>query len=138
MQLTDGDLSLGASSDYQMVTDAPKVKQDLRCALLEPLANDRFHPGWGSSLEDNVGLPLNDTTRINVLTEVNRVVGNYASIQRDRIETDLLSSTETRFGTDEIVSAVTNIGITQNQDSLKVEISIGTVAGSDVQIVEEI
>lgn len=136
MLIEDGDLVVGASSDYQMVTDSPKVRQDVRHALLEPLGNDRFHPGWGSSIESFVGQTVDDYTQTAVISEVNRVVGNYAAVQRDRVETDVLSESTTRYSTDEIVSAVSGVDVRANLDSLSVAITISTVSGSSVTINE--
>lgn len=136
MLLDDGDLVIGTSSDYQMVTAEQKVKQDVRGALLEPLGNDRFHPGWGSTLFDHIGEPLTEFNRTAVLSEVNRVVGNYAAIQRDRVEADMLSNTPTRFSTNEIVTSVIGVRAEQVLDSMRIEIGIGTVARTSVDIDE--
>lgn len=134
LRLYDGDLAIGPSADYQMVTGKHKVSQDVRAALMEPLGNDRFHPGWGSSLHDLVGDVLSEDVRSDALVEVNRVVGNYAAIQRDRVEADINSGGSSRFTTDEIVSAVTGVRADAFLDSLKVQITIGTVSNDVVEI----
>lgn len=135
MLLADGDLVVGTSSDYQMVTDARKVQQDLKGALLEPLGNDRFHPGWGSGLHDMIGLPATPLLRSNVLGEVNRVIGNYAAVQRDMVEADVLSGQDTRYSTDEIVASVEQVDVTTSTDSVRIRVAVSTVAQSQVEIV---
>lgn len=136
MWLDDGDFVIGSSSDYQMITNASKVKQDLRGALLEPLGNDRFHRGWGSSLSDFVSQPLTSFLRMGVLAEVNRVIGNYAAVQRDQIEADMYSESTSRFSTDEIISSVIGVETKQHYDSLGVTIGVSTVAGSTLSVSE--
>lgn len=136
--LHHGDLAIGQSKDYRTTTGPGKVRQDLRCALLEPLGNDRFHPGWGSTLSDYVGLSITEDLRQAVLTEVNRVIGNYAAVQRDKVEVDMISGSETRFSTSEIVSAVSYVQVASDLDSVHVNIGIRTVAGETVEISEGI
>ena len=41
LKLTRGDLTVYAGG-YEMVSGPAKIVQDLRCALLEPLGNDRI------------------------------------------------------------------------------------------------
>lgn len=134
--LSSGDLAVGQSGDYAVIVDAFKVKQDVRNALVEPMGNDRFHPGWGSSLLDYVGQIADDLQRVTVTGEVNRVVGNYAAVQRDRITADVLSGSTSRFTTDEILSAVTGVALIANQDRFSIKITIGTVAGTTVSVEE--
>lgn len=138
MLLEGGDLVVGASSDYQMITDAAKVQQEVRCALVEPLGNDRFHPGWGSTISDLVGEPVTPFLRTQVLSEVNRVVGNYAAVQKDKVETDSLSGSSTRFSTSEIVAAVRGVSVASRFETMKVRVAIGTLAGSTVTVSEDI
>jgi len=136
MRLSGGDLVIGANSDLQMVTGADKVEQDMRCALLEPLGNDRFHPGWGSSLDDFISRPIVGSVESDVLAEVNRVVGNYAAVQRDKIESQMLSGADSTYTTDEVVSGVTDVTTHQTYDTVAVKISIGTVSGQTVTLSE--
>lgn len=136
MLLEDGDLVIGASSDYQMVTNAPKVRQDVRAALLEPLGNDRFHPGWGSSLQDYVGQPLTPYLHLTVVSEVNRVLGNYAAVQRDKIESDMYSDSATRFTTDEVLSSILGVSAQSSLDGMKIKVGVSTAAGSTITISE--
>ncbi len=136
--LVDGDLAVGSSGDYQTVSDVPKVRQEVTAALLEPLGNDRFHPGWGSTLPDLVGETITPFLRNQVLGEVNRIVGNYAAIQRDKVEVDTYSDSNTRFTTAEIVAAVRRVTVQSSFDMLRVNIVIGTLDGSLVTISEDL
>lgn len=135
--LREGDLVV-SHTDYATVEGTGKVAQDLRAALLEPLGNDRFHPGWGSSLGDFIALIADEGTRYAVESEVNRVVSNYAAIQRDKIEADITSDADTRFSTDEILSRIAGIKVNVGTETVKVEISLQTLSGEVVTLNEAV
>lgn len=126
--LRDGDL-MPAHRDLVTVEGAGKVAQDLRCALLEPLGNDRFHPGWGSTLSDFIASVANEDTRFDVEAEVNRVISNYAAVQRDKIEADMLGDVDTRFSTEEILSRVREVRVEVREETVDIHIGLQTVAG---------
>lgn len=129
MLLRDGDL-VPSHRDLRMVTGAGKVAQDLRCALREPLGNDRFHTGWGSTLEGFLASIADEETRSEVEEEINRVISNYAAVQRDRIEADIFGEeSESRFTTEEIVSRIRDVAVQVEGDTIKATITIQTVAG---------
>ena len=136
MLLDDGDLAIGTSNDYQMVSDVSKTRQDIRCALLEHLGNDRFHPGWGSTLEDSIGVPLTDAVRSGIYSEVNRVICNYAAVQRDKIESAMISGEDSQYSTDEVLSAVTGVNVDQNLDSLSIQVGLRALSGSTTSLSE--
>jgi phage baseplate assembly protein W len=131
LRLRDGDLVLGTSG-YQMITGAPRVLQDLRCALGEPVGNDRFHPGYGSQLESYIGIPLDDDAIFLVVQEVSRVVRNYAEVQRDQITTDVLSGLTSRYTAGDVVAELTDIKVTASQDALMVTVAMRTLNAQDV------
>lgn len=135
--LRDGDL-VPSHRDFLMVRGAGKVAQDLRCALLEPLGNDRFHTGWGSSLQTFIASITNETVRMEVEAEVNRVISNYAAIQRDKIEADISGDEETRFTTSEVLSRVQSVTVDVAQETVAINISLRTVAGEVVVIAEAV
>lgn len=133
LQLHNGDLVIG-STGYEMVTGASLVAQDLRCALGEPIGNDRFHPGYGSALSTFIGQPLDESTRFTVEQEVNRVVGNYSAIQQDKIQRDALTAARSRFSTADVVSSVTDVKVEAVYDSVKVSVEITTMAGQNLTV----
>lgn len=131
--LHEGDLVIGPNG-YEMATGAQMVAQDLRCALAEPVGNDRFHPGYGSSLNDFVGMPLDEDARFLVEQEVVRVTTNYAAIQQDRIQRDALRAQRSRYSTADVVANVGAVKVTADMDKVKVDITIETLDGRAVPI----
>lgn len=126
--LRDGDL-VPSHRDFIMVTGAGKVAQDLRCALREPLGNDRFHTGWGSTLEQFISSIASEDTRSEVEAEINRVISNYAAVQRDRIEADIFGDDDSRFTTEEIISRIRNVEVVVGGDTIRATVTLQTVAG---------
>lgn len=138
MWLNNGDLEVGLSSDYQMVEGGAKVAQDLAGALLEPVGVDRFHPGWGSSLHDYTGLVADETSRFSAEQEIKRVISDYAAIQRDKIQQDILSGTASRFVNSEVIVGIGGINVNLNRDTISVNIGIRTASGSGVVVAEAV
>lgn len=137
LRLHDGDL-VPAHRDYGTVRGSGKVIQDLRGALLEPIGNDRFHPGWGSSLNDFIATIANEDTRLAVESEVTRVITNLAAIQRDKIQSDITSGGETRFTTDEVLSAIQGVVVEVEGESVAVDISVRLLSGEIVVLAEAV
>lgn len=127
------DLVLDGGS-YRFVDGASKVVQDLRLALGEPLGTDRFHPGWGSQLDQYVGLPLVESTRFAVEQEVARVAANYAAVQRDRIRRDTLAGDKSRFKTADVLTQVDQIRVTSDADAVRVAVTVRTADGQTVVV----
>lgn len=136
LRLDDGDLVIGTDSDYAKVTGPAKMIQDLRCALLEPLGNDRFHPGYGSRLEDFIALSNDEEAAFEVESEVRRVVSNYAAVQRDMVEAETFGGEETTFTTDEIIDSLTGISAKITDETVRVTVGLATAAGNQVLLSE--
>jgi phage baseplate assembly protein W len=135
--LRDGDL-VPARRDYATISGTPKVAQDLRCALLEPLGNDRFHGGWGSTLNEFIASIAEEETRVAVESEVNRVIANYVAVQRDKIEADITGEAESRFTTDEILSRIRNVSVSISTETLRVSVVLQTVSGEVLTLDEAV
>lgn len=131
MKLTDGDLSIVGGS-YALCDGAVKTEQDVTCALIEPLGNDRFHPGWGSTLYRFIGLPMTPTTLFQVQQEAARVLNNYMAVQYDLVQTDTLNQTPSRFTTSELIGQVTSVVAAGTLDTITLTITIQTVDEQDL------
>lgn len=136
MRLSNGDLT-PTGRVFAEVSGTNKVAQDLRCALAEPLGNDRFHPGWGSTLGDYIATIADGDTEFEIEAEVNRVISNYAAVQRDKVEADIYSDSGTRFTTDEILQRVAGVNATVAADRINVDIRLQTASGEVVVLNED-
>ena len=133
LQLRGGDLVVG-SGGHQTVRGTTMVAQDIRCALGEPLGNDRFHPGYGSTLADSIGRVLESDVTFEVQQEVMRVVGNYSAIQQDRITRDALSAKKARYTSDDVVADVEGVSVKSSMDAIQVTIALTMLDGTAVPI----
>ena len=136
LQLRNGDLVVTGRT-YDEVSGGAKVTQDLRGALAEPLGNDRFHPGWGSTLDDHVARTQDENTRFEIRAEVNRVISNYASVQRDRVEADIHSGRSSRYSASEILQSVISVDVALAEDRASVKIRLQTASGETIALTED-
>ena len=126
LELHDGDLRIGTSR-YATISGPRKVVQDLRCALLEPVGNDRFHPSYGSQLEDFIGLPLSPDVAFLIQQEIARVVQNYAAVQRDQIQRDLLAGLRARYTAGDVLAELVDVKVEANFDTVSATVTLRTL-----------
>lgn len=131
--LVQGDLS-PSGGGYLMYEGAAKINQDLTLAMKEEYGTDRFHPRWGSVLKRYIGLPMTAEVKAKTLTEVNRVLNNYITIQNARIVADNTTSSASRFSTDDVVQSIVNLSAQQVYDSLLVSVTLQTVSRQQINI----
>jgi len=136
-EITNGDLSIGQGG-YAMSTGSAKLRQDLSIAVREPYGSDRFHPRWGSLLSTFVGQPIDPFIRMKVVSEVQRVIGNYVSVQKAQISTTSATGRRPTFGTGEAIGSVQDIQVRQTFDRLNVKVLIRTLSGESVSLISTV
>jgi phage baseplate assembly protein W len=53
LEIIDGDLQIKADGSMRIVTDTPKLRQDLLKIVLTGLGSNKFHPWYGCSVTDS-------------------------------------------------------------------------------------
>ncbi len=109
------------------------VAQDIRGGLLEPLGNDRFHPGYGSTIDSFIGQPQTQEVLFEVEQEVLRVTDNYSAVQADFLRRAAWDNRPARSA-DEIFARVGEIRFDPQPTTLGVNITIQTVDGSTIAV----
>ena len=132
MRIEGGDLVPGPGG-FETITGPAMVAQDLRGALLEPLGNDRFHPGYGSTIDTFIGQPQTEEVLFEVEQEVVRVTDNYAAVQDDFLRRSAWDNRPAR-SSDEIFARVGEIIFDPTPTRLGVNITIQTIDGSTVAV----
>lgn len=66
----------------QIVSGVAKLKQDIDLWVRERYGIDRFHPRYGSDLENFIGGVVEDDTSVEVTEELMRVLRNYMAVQK--------------------------------------------------------
>lgn len=85
LAIADGDLAK-RGSHMALVFGVNKLKQDLNCWLLEQYGADRFHTNMGSILQEFIGGVVSSSTRVEVESEILRVLENYQATQVKRFK----------------------------------------------------
>jgi hypothetical protein len=132
-EIRGGDLVLGAGG-FASITGAVKVKQDMAVAVREPFGVDRFHPLWGTVMEQFVGSTDTELVEGQIRSEVYRLVRNYVGTQSEQIRADTLAGRKPRYGTDELVSDIKALDIRQEFDRLYLRVTLSTNSGDQVTL----
>lgn len=133
LALASGDLVVGHGG-HALISGSQKIRQDLALALGETLGHDRFHRSWGSTLPAFIGQNIDSSTNAAIRAEAQRVVAQYISVHDDYIQADQVAGGRSRFGTADVVGDVTAISATQNFDTIKVQVSLRTLAGTTITV----
>lgn len=133
LALSGGDLVVG-SGGLQMQDGAAKIRQDLALALGEAYGNDPYHAGWGSVLPLYIGEPITGDIPMLVQTEVNRILQQYMTTQQQQLATAAANNQQHTITTAEIIQTVNSVDVSVLYDTIKVVISLTTMAGQNLQI----
>ena len=122
------------------VTGAPKLAQDLTCAVLEPEGTDSLHPSYGSTIGGGttpdgtfqrgvIGNPNDSVAASFVDAELRRIIAQYQSEQQARYQTDIATYGKATLTVDEILLAIEDITIQAAQNQMLVGAKLRTGAG---------
>lgn len=123
LAIADGDL-VQRGSRLDVVSGVEKLRQDVYCWLTERYGGDRFHVNMGSILQDFIGGIASESTRVEVQSEIFRVLQNYQAMQLRRFKEnpERMSASELLVSVDDIMAAL-------NYDTVQVAIKLRN--GSD-------
>jgi len=121
LQLANGDL-VQNGSQLGIVYGADKLKQDMTLWLAERYGVDRFHPAYGSNLENYIGGIIGFGTQSMVYSEVMRVLTNYQKVQFQGFK-----ATPNLYSLAELLWSINNVnvGVTYDQVNIAVSVSNG-------------
>ena len=137
LELRNGDLVVGPGG-HGMVRGARRIQQDLGAAVRETIGTDRFHPRWGTILQDYVGGVQSAEATMLIRSEVERVVQNYIVIQTEQITSDIAAGLRPRYSPDEIIADVSRVEVQQRYDQVNIRVTIRTLQGDDVTILRSV
>jgi phage baseplate assembly protein W len=122
--LKDGDIAL-TGSIVTMVSGIDKLKQDIDLWLREIYGVDRFHPDYGSILQDFIGGVIGPVVMHDIEVEVARVLGNLQALQLRRI-----SVNPSKYTPDELLRSVVSVKSTQSYDAIYVNVVFESADGT--------
>jgi len=117
-----------------MQDGAAKIRQDLALALGETYGSDPYHSGWGSVLPQYIGEPIDIDTPMLVQTEVNRILQQYMTTQQQQLATASANNQQHTITTSEIIQTVNSVDVSVLYDTIRVVVSLTTMAGQTLQI----
>ena len=128
LRLENGDLAV-KSSRAQLVSGEDKLKQDLDCWLKENFGSDRFHPLYGSVLDQHIGGVINNDTAFFLKSEVLRVLTNYQQLQLRRVRAN-----PALFSPQQLLDEIVSVGTSSEYDRINVVVTYRTAKGTVGQI----
>ena len=130
LQIANGDL-VTSGSQLSIVAGADKLKQDMTMRLAERYGVDRFHPAYGSNLENYIGGVIGYGTQSMVYSEVMRVLTNYQKVQFQSFK-----QTPSLYSLAELLWSINNVnvGVTYDQVSVSVDVSNGQRQPTNVTV----
>ncbi len=137
LELVNGDFAIGQGG-FVMVDGLRKIHQDLSVLVREALGEDRFHPRWGSILQEFVGRSIGLETEADVRNEINRVIQNYMIMQTRQIQVDQTMGRRPRHKPEEVVREVQGIDIQQRTDRLNVRVKVRTASGDELNVIRTV
>ena len=133
LALSGGDLQVSATG-HQTISGTPKIRQELALSLGEAYGADKYHPEFGSILDDFFGEPISDLTQSSVESEVIRVIQQYIAIQQQQVLQDNLAQRASRFDASDVVTGITGVNAQVSYDTIKVTVTLQTAAGTSVTV----
>lgn len=133
LALSGGDLVVGPGG-LQMQDGPAKIRQDLALCLGEEYGTDPYQPGWGSVLKSYLGQMIDSDTPMLVQAEVNRILQQYQALQQQQLATAAANNQQHTITTSEIIQTVNSVDVSVLYDSVRVVISLTTMAGQTLQI----
>lgn len=127
LALENGDLH-ATGSRLDIVQGSAKLAQDVDLWLREDYGINRFHPQYGSILDNFIGSVVSPNTNTEVQSEVLRVLQNYQNIQLSRFQAN-----PQKFSASELLDDVSGVTTQVAYDKVVVTVNFTTAAGAAVQ-----
>lgn len=144
LQMQHGDLALGGAH-LGVVTAEQKLVQDLSHWFVERMGTDTLHPGYGSlfdggtkpngqEVDSLIGSNEFQFTATLIESDIRRIVQEYQARQLERAKSDRLRYNKTTLTGGELLISLNDIQMFQDQDTLRVTLSITTGSGRSVTV----
>ncbi len=132
LKITDGDLDM-STGVLKRVGGLDKLTQDLSLWLREPYGTDRFHPLYGSVLDQYIGSIINDLSEHHIKTEVVRVLNAYQQIQYESMRAN-----PSKYTLDELLDTVDSVEVKVSYDSVYVDVRFTTASRKAGRVTGEV
>jgi len=139
LKISNGDLAKGYNNNLEIVRGSEKVVQDLMGWIRHPIGTDPLNPQLGSLIEygeqgktymvNNSMVVLPDEYEELVVSEINRLIRHYQSVQNVRVQQEVFKFGRiVTFDQDEIIDNF-KVDYIKNYDTLYVSVNLETMSG---------
>jgi phage baseplate assembly protein W len=118
LAVANGDLVL-QGDQLAIVSGAPLLKQTMDLWIRERAGIDRFHPTFGSRLQDFIGGVVTPDTRVEIITEIERVLLNIQAVQ-----TQAVKDAPQKFSLSELLMDILSVNAQASYDTVSATISV--------------
>lgn len=133
LALINSDLSINADGTIKTVTRSDKLKQDIVKIILTPIGSVKFHPWYGSAVNDGtIGEVLPDSMLFqDITTAIQQSLSRLQTLQRAQ-------ASGQRVDLSEVLATIQDIQIQRKYDDPRQINVIVVVLSKDYTAVEEI
>lgn len=128
LKVENGDLAVQGGS-FVLLSRRDKLEQDLIHWLRTEIGSDRFHPTFGSTIEQFIGAVQSEENIDLLKSEVKRVLGNYQESQLRKF-----LENRSRFTAEEILSSVDRVEVSAFYDSVDIRIVAKNLRGQTTDL----
>lgn len=134
LRIENGDFRSSRGS-LDVARNQTKLVQDLRCFILEEMGTDKYHPSYGSKINDatTIGVDADEATS-EIESEIQRIVALYQRNQVSRARDDNIARGVVSLDQGEVLVALNSINFEQKEDRLTVRLVIQTGDSSNIDL----
>lgn len=136
-KISESDVSVRGDGWVNELKGYERVAQEMACWLLEPIGTDPLYPNFGSRLPEMVGSAIGSGTLEDVRSEVMRVLENYVSYTRARIEESRSLDASTyveMWGKGEVISSIDSVQVDSVADTVRVTVTFSMSDGTQASV----
>lgn len=140
-KISESDVSVRGDGWLNEVKGYERVAQEMACWLLEPVGTDPLYPNFGSRLSEMVGTAIGTGTLEDVRQEVSRVLGNYMSYTKARIEESRTLDATTfmeMWGGGEVLSSIDSVHVEASGDTVRVLVTFSMSDGTQATVEQSV
>lgn len=140
-KISESDVSVRGDGWLNELKGYERVAQEMSCWLLEPVGTDPLYPNFGSRLSEMVGSAIGSGTTEDVRAEVMRVLENYMSYTRARIEESRTLDATTfveMWGNGEVLSSIDSVRVDSVADTVRVTVSFSMSDGTQASVAQSL
>lgn len=136
LSIAAGDLTV-TGRHYDTVTGVDKLKQDLKCLMIERVGTDPATPDFGSQFETDayIGNVYSEILAAEARADVQELLQSYQSAQLEKIKQETIAYNGLNtLSADEVIQNIDSIDSVFSVDTLVIRVTLTTLANTQIKI----